>query len=631
MADAILADLATQSAHSLTGAFALLPGLTANVTIGSTGSVVLLKMIVNPDVTDADDDCGEYVFTVDGDSTNSPNLTSLKDNVDQGSSRSMYWALSGFAGGSSHTFEVHGRNRSGAVDLSTVRDRIFQIVEIENASIVIDLTLTSAGSSPTSWADMPGMFASIAVTADSAHILLANVQQELTSTDDGAEIQFAIDDVRDGPALHCQSDQVDEGDGVALSWVKIGLTGTVKFALQWQTRQGTTDLDTSRVRTFQVIQRTANFNLLVDIESISADTAPSPDGTFAAVDEMDAAPISDGTDSIHLKFFNMQCARTGGGGDVTTEIQMGAGASRDGAPLLSFGDASGRFPGQSNFHAETGIAGAFTLEGQWSQHDSPNDDATTNTTFERTLQDLELTAAGIPDVTGSGACVAPAHDVQGTGELVIEGAGACIAPAHDVQGTGEIVIEGAGACVAPAHDVQGTGELVIEGAGACVAPAHDVEGDGLFVVTVTGSGACVAPAHDVQGTGELVIEGAGACTAPAHDVQGTGEFTSIVTGAGACVAPAHDVQGTGELVIEGAGACVAPAHDVQGIGAFLEDLPPIPDVEVVKPACPFLELTDTHSTSGDFVEDTLEITRGTDVVSRAVRPCDPTLVFTRPA
>jgi hypothetical protein len=397
--DTLLADIELVSSGSLTGSFATVTGFSVTVNIVGPASVVALAFMLNGDMGDSSDDCGEYRFTVDGSPTGSPHLTSFKDSTDEGSGRSMMWTVDGLSAGS-HTFTVEGINRTGTVDLDTTRIRLFQVLELDGATteIIVDIVSTSADTSSGSWVELDEMGAAVAVTSDSAHLMLGTLQQELTSTDEAARIQFAIDTVRDGPSLAGQADNVNEGDGVCISWVETGLTGTIDFALFWQTNGNSGDAatDTGINRILQVIERTTNFNLLIDIQSVSAGESPAVVDGFEDVPAMSASPSVTSTSSVMLTLFNMKTFRTGGGGDVTQDFRITRGGSQVGGVVPSFGDASARTPGQSLMHVETGISGSQTWAGQWALVKTDGDLPNTDTDNPRTLQTLEL----LPGVAG---------------------------------------------------------------------------------------------------------------------------------------------------------------------------------------------------------------------------------------
>ena len=391
MTDTLLVDIELTSAASLTGSFALVTGFTATVNIVGTGSVVVLAFEVNGAIgADSDDECGEYRFTIDASAVGSPVLSSFKDSTDEGTGRSMVWIVDGLSTGS-HTFTVEGINRQGTVVIDTTRIRLFQVAELDGATteLAIDILSTSADDSPATWANVDEMSAAFAVTTGSVHFVNGTLPNLLTSTDESADIQFAIGGTRDGPSLHCSADQVDEGTGNQLTWLETGLTGTITFSQQWQSRAGTAQTDTARNRVFQVVERTSNYNLLIDIQSISGSSPPDVGAGFDTVDEMSAS-VSPAASSLMLTLFNMQFFRTGGGGDATIGYRISRAASQVGGEITSFGDASARTPGCSLFHFETGVSGANEWAGEWEQVKTDGDAPSTSTDHPRTLQTLEL-------------------------------------------------------------------------------------------------------------------------------------------------------------------------------------------------------------------------------------------------
>lgn len=387
----ILADIELTSAHTLTGSFADITGMSTTVTIAGTGSVVLLLMSITGDLSDSTDETGEYRFTVDASAVGAE-TTAFKDTTDGGSSCTLAFAVDGLSTGS-HTFAVQGANVEGTVPIDTTRIRLFQVIEITTgAEIVVDISSTSVENSVVAWTVIDDMTATITAVSGRAYLMFATNPILLDSAGDtGAVHSFGVGGTREGPVLQNQRDNVDEGDGVTLTWVATGISGSTVFDLQWQNFAGFTDADTTRPRILQVIELESTiFNLLTDITSVTADTVDSVVGVFTVVDDMEDTVTIAGTGSVVIKLFNMQFLRTSGG-DKTLEYRLRTDSSLVGAEIVGDGDAIDRQPGQVLIHAEDGLSGSTDFDAQWTMLAiDGGDPATTNTNFNRTFQVLEL-------------------------------------------------------------------------------------------------------------------------------------------------------------------------------------------------------------------------------------------------
>lgn len=388
----LLADIELTSAHTLTGSFADITGMTATVAIAGTGSVVLLLMSLNGDASDNNDETGEYRFTVDGSPVGAV-ITSFKDGTDEGNSCTLAFAVTGLSA-AAHTFAVQGANVQGTVPMDTTRVRLFQVVEITSgASIVVDISSTSADTSTGAFTVIDAMTSTITAVAGRAYLMLASNQADLSvAANLSADHSFAVGGVRVGPIMHNHGDAVDEGDGVTLAFVATGVSGSTSFALQWITRDGATSTDTTRPRILQVIELEASiFNLLASITSVSADTADPVAGTFTVINDLTTSPTVDSTDSVLLKLFGMQADPDGS--QISIAYRLRTDASQVGAEVTQFGNADDRVPGQALVHAETGLSAAsHTFDAEWAQIIIPGADAIANTSLNRALQVLELLA-----------------------------------------------------------------------------------------------------------------------------------------------------------------------------------------------------------------------------------------------
>ena len=128
------------------------------------------------------------------------------------------------------------------------------------ASLLANVSSSSAGTSPVSFADIPDFSATVSVASTSSIIvLMATVQQ---SNDGGGdqttEFQWAVGGTREGPVGITWNDAVDEDNGLSgFTYALTGLSGSQTFSLQWQQIAGVAvSLDTAVERRFQILEVT---------------------------------------------------------------------------------------------------------------------------------------------------------------------------------------------------------------------------------------------------------------------------------------------------------------------------------------------------------------------------------------
>ncbi len=84
--------------------------------------------------------------------------------------------------------------------LDTGRPRTFQVFELTNANLLVDVVSTSVGTATGSWADVPDLTGSPTLeSADSVSLLLANIQIDAPdSTHRSADFRLAVDGTPEG-------------------------------------------------------------------------------------------------------------------------------------------------------------------------------------------------------------------------------------------------------------------------------------------------------------------------------------------------------------------------------------------------------------------------------------------------
>ncbi len=381
----LLVNKTSQASNSAPGSFADMVDMAqASVNVGSASSVILIIASFSLDQGGSSDHVAECQFAVD-DTLEGPSLLVFKDNVDKGCGQSIVWALTGISG--SHKFALQWRATVSSPLLDTGRVRSFQVIEITDASLLVDITTTTADDATPGYDDIASMATTqTPASADSILLLIANVQSDVdASNDENASYQFEIGGTGEGPEPLAFIDAADEGCGASLMWLKTGLSGAIDFALQWkEVAQSVTAGDF--VRSFQVIEITANANILSAITSVASHSLT---GSYADVGDLVDTVTVVGTDSILV----FGASFPGGpSSDDTGVFRFFEGGTGEGPEVYCFQDDSGEHDGcgHSIYWAATGkSAGShtFSLRGQNVTGTYPM-----ATGFRRSFSLLELTA-----------------------------------------------------------------------------------------------------------------------------------------------------------------------------------------------------------------------------------------------
>ena len=148
------------------------------------------------------------------------------------------------------------------------------------ANLLTDLTLTSAHVVGGSFADITDMSATVSIVGtNSVVLLMMAVMAEIDGSDDIADYRFTVDGARAGPEVASMMDTADGGTGRGLMFAVTGLSaGNHTFAVQARNRSGVTTIDTTRPRTFHVVEIETGAQILIDLETTAADAAGA---TFA--------------------------------------------------------------------------------------------------------------------------------------------------------------------------------------------------------------------------------------------------------------------------------------------------------------------------------------------------------------
>ena len=157
---------------------------------------------------------------------------------------------------------------------------------------------------------------------------------------------------------------------------------THTFELKWQAKSGAGQTDSTRRRTFQVIEITAGVALQLDLISSTPDSA----GAFADVDGLTDSFNVNSTDSLMLINANMVPA--GDSGDATADYSIGVDGTNEGAELIGFADSATIVQRISMQRLKTGLSAAsHSFQLRWA---AIAGGAATDTGRARTLQVIEF-------------------------------------------------------------------------------------------------------------------------------------------------------------------------------------------------------------------------------------------------
>lgn len=380
----ILTNINVVSPASSSGSWANITGMSvSSITVQGTNSVLLLMF--NMQIDPAGDNTPEFRFYVNGSAVGSPNITAFSDAAsgDDANSVTMVWAIDGLSG-SANSFSVQWRTITGAPAADTTRNRTFQILEIVggDAEIIVDQSAQNNTADPPSWADLFTASSIPVVGTGSILIMIANVPYTMTG-DDESDFQFAVDASREGAITSVYTDASNEGNGWSGVHVLNGLSaGDHSFHLEWQAKSGTGSTDGSRLRTFQVVEITANATL--KLELVSSDPGSAP-GSYGDVNGLSDSYVVAATDAIALIFANIQIVSAA---DRCADFMIGVDSVEEGAEILSYTDSTVLSTRLLLARAKTGLSAAsHTFAARWIAR---NATPTLDTNRARTLFVIEF-------------------------------------------------------------------------------------------------------------------------------------------------------------------------------------------------------------------------------------------------
>ncbi len=256
-------------------------------------------------------------------------------------------------------------------------------------NILANINVVSSATCPASWADITDMSIS-GVTVqgtNSVLILMAQVQLD-PATDNTAEFRFTVNgSATNSPVITAFSDTStnEEANSMTLLWAVTGLSGSSNsFAVQWQLVTGSPVADTTRNRTFQILE-IAGGDASIKVNLGTSDQTGDP-ASWGNLFQATSISIA-GTSSVILMLANVPINMEG---DESTDFQFGVDDSGEGAVTTGFTDAASEGNGWSGMHATTGLsAGNHSFELKWQARTG---NGQTDSARRRTFQVIEVTA-----------------------------------------------------------------------------------------------------------------------------------------------------------------------------------------------------------------------------------------------
>ena len=359
MSNALIVDLSSTNTDDAPSGFAdVLDLAQSSVNVGSASSVILMIAVVPLRQTDTADETAAFRFAID-DSLVGPEVLAYKDGVDEGCGLALCFATTVSAG--NHKFALQWNQETGVAQTDLVRARSLQVIEIENATILVDKSSSATDDADAGFTDVVDLTDTQTVTSGSILLVLANMQGAAAGAPEwNTGHRFTVAGSFEGPELTSFKDNALDICGHSSLWMLDGISGSTAFAHQWDEIHGTATADTGNVRTLQVIEITAEATLHDNITTQAAHTFADP---YSAIAGLTTTFTPDNSDSIILLAGGVQLSETG---DKTGALQFADGGTLEGPEQYLFGDnpSGPDMCGHSIYYAVTGKSGSktFTLQ-----------------------------------------------------------------------------------------------------------------------------------------------------------------------------------------------------------------------------------------------------------------------------
>jgi hypothetical protein len=265
------------------------PDLTDTQTVNSASSILLITATAS--IAEATDRGAFFRLYID--STGVGPVAQAWTDATGGECGGMtiQYAVTGYSG--STTFEckwIEMGTAGAQLDTTDATPYSLQVVEIQdNASIIVNLSTSAAGSPPATASDANPLMQVDSVSVDgtgSILLFLATCPSEWPNPDGGNMYRFAVDGTMEGPATHGWSDNSNEEFSASNIYANNGYSaGTHNFDLLWEyIASPGTDNNSTYLSTFQVVEITAEATLHSSITSTTSWTHTTSDANDPALD-----------------------------------------------------------------------------------------------------------------------------------------------------------------------------------------------------------------------------------------------------------------------------------------------------------------------------------------------------------
>lgn len=545
----LLANATPTSAYTATAGFGDVTGYDETVSIASTGSVVLVFASIPWQTPASNDSCGLARITRNG--TEIPGSVCWQDYSDD--TNDAAWAttmvaLTGISG--SQQFKVQFDERRGAEAVDTGLPGAFVIIEFLDGEAILHETsgLTSSGSAPASYANVPGH--TLTFTPDSSasiNLMIGAIPCDPSAGSDRfSKAQFALGGTLLGYGETQQGfdNATDEGTGGHHFVAVTGQSGSTTFSQQWvevTTAEGAEALDTGITRKFQVVEILGS-TLHHDADGTDSQTLNS--GTFATQPGCSTTETIDDSGSVVLLLHTSNIDFSAGTSDESIQFQFTVGGTNEG-PIQQSTYLDDRTELRNTSHAmawaKTGVSGSTAFSVEWRRTAAHPIVTGTGTEVPR-FQVIEIKAAAA-GATGTGSITGPTPTISASGAMQPEGSGGVTASTPTVAGAGEQPHSGSGGATATTPDVTAQG--------------HE---------HATGTGSATANTPDVAAAGGQEFTGSGDVTANTADVAGSGTSLEGLSGSGAVVGSTPSIDALGLADILGTAVILAPTPTVEASG-----------------------------------------------------------------
>lgn len=254
-------------------------------------------------------------------------------------------------------------------------------------NILANINVNSAAACEVGWANITDMAVSGITVQGTDSVLLLMFQAQINpATDQCCEFQFYVNGSSTGsPVTTAWTDTAsgDEAQGATLVWAITGLSGSANsFSVQWKRIQSACLMDTTRNRTFQILEIVGG-----DAEILVNQSVSGKIGDPATWEDLfTASDITvQGTSSVLIMIANVPFTLEA---DESTDLQFAVDASREGAITRFYTDETDGGNGWCGVHVLDGLStGTHSFHLQWQTISG----AGQTRAFLRTFQVVEIT------------------------------------------------------------------------------------------------------------------------------------------------------------------------------------------------------------------------------------------------